>query len=246
MRLKDKVAAITGAARGIGKEIATLFAKEGASLAICDVDFHALETAAKQMESLGVDILPLEVDVSNTAAVEWMFNKILDKFEKIDILINNAGITRDSLIVRMREEDWDKVIAINLKGAFNCTRAASKIMLRQKSGKIVNIASIIGLMGNAGQANYAASKAGLIGLTKSVAKELAPRGITVNAIAPGFIQTDMTAGLPQEVKEKLFEQIPMRKLGQPADVANLALFLSSGDSNYITGQVIKIDGGLLM
>lgn len=246
MILKEKIAVVTGAAKGIGKEIALLFAREGANLAICDIDLNALENTAKELKSLGREALYFQVDVSNSLDIEDMFNKILDKFKKIDILINNAGITKDALIIRMKEEDWDKVLAINLKGAFNCIRACSKVMLKQKSGKIVNIASIIGLMGNAGQANYAASKAGLIGLTKSVAKELAPRGINVNAIAPGFIQTDMTANLPEEIRQRLFEQIPMGKLGEPSDVANLALFLASAYSDYITGQVIKIDGGLLM
>ena len=175
-----------------------------------------------------------------------MIDKILDKFKKLDILINNAGITKDNLILRMSEEDWDRVIAVNLKGTFICTKLASKVILKQRFGKIVNLASIIGLMGNAGQASYAASKAGIIGLTKSVAKELAPRGVCVNAIAPGFIKTEMTARLPEETIKRMLSAIPLGRLGEPKDVANLALFLSSESSSYITGQVIQVDGGMLM
>jgi 3-oxoacyl-[acyl-carrier protein] reductase len=175
-----------------------------------------------------------------------MVNKILDKFQKIDILINNAGITRDSFLVRMREADWDKVIDVNLKGTFNTTRAVSKVMLKQRSGKIVNIASIIGIRGNSGQANYAASKAGIIGFTKATARELSVRGINVNAVAPGFIQTDMTEKLPLEVKEKMLSQIPLGKFGETVDIANVVLFLVSDSARYITGEVIIVDGGMAM
>ncbi len=246
MKLKDKISIITGGARGIGKQIALRLAKEGSHIVLCDINEALLAEAAGQIKELGVEVLVLQVDVTNSSQVEDMVNKTLDKFKRVDILINNAGITRDALLMRMKESDWDAVININLKGAFNATKAVSAAMLKQRSGKIVNIASIIGVIGNAGQANYAASKAGIIGLTKSVAKELAARGVNVNAIAPGFIQTDMTASLSEDVKAKMLELIPMRKFGEAQDVANLALFLASEDSSYITGQVIKIDGGMVM
>jgi 3-oxoacyl-[acyl-carrier protein] reductase len=246
LSLENKIALITGGARGIGREIALCFAKEGADIAICDVNLDQAEEVAQEIKKLGRGYLSFKTDVTESQQVQAMIDKILDKFGKLDILINNAGITRDSLILRMTEEDWDKVIAVNLKGTFVCTKVASKVMLKQRSGKIINIASIIGIMGNIGQANYAASKAGIIGLTKSVAKELAPRGVCVNAIAPGFIKTEMTAKLPEEVQNKMLSAIPLGRFGEPKDVADLALFLSSGSSSYITGQVIQIDGGLLM
>lgn len=245
MLLKDKVAIITGGARGIGKEIALTFAREGAKVAIADINPQTLKEAEKEIASCGVEVLTFTVDVTDYTQVEQMVNKTLDKFKKIDILISNAGITADALLVRMKEEDWDRVLAVNLKGTFNCTKAVSKVMLKQRSGKILNIASIIGLIGNVGQANYAASKAGVIGLTKSAARELAPRGINVNAIAPGFIQTEMTAALTEEVKSKMLEAIPLKKFGQPHDVARLAAFLASDEAGYITGQVICVDGGML-
>lgn len=246
MLLKDRVALITGAARGIGKEIALTFAGQGCAIAICDVNQQNLDQAAGEIKKLSAEVLALKVDVTDAASVDNMVHKILDKFKKIDILINNAGITRDGLIMRMKDEDWDAVISVNLKGTFNCTRSVSKVMIKQRYGRIVNIASIIGLIGNAGQANYAASKAGIIGLTKTVAKELASRNITVNAIAPGFIETEMTKVLPQDIKSQMLAQIPLAKFGMPADVADLALFLSSDKAGYITGQVIKIDGGMVM
>ncbi|MFH1045373.1 MAG: 3-oxoacyl-[acyl-carrier-protein] reductase [Candidatus Omnitrophota bacterium] len=244
-QLEAKVAIITGGARGIGREIALSFARAGASLAIVDVDAQALAETERELASLGSPSAQFSVDVTSLQQVEEMVNKTLDKFKKIDILINNAGITRDALLIRMKEEDWDQVLAVNLKGTFNCTKAVSKIMLKQRSGAIINIASIIGLIGNVGQANYAASKAGIIGLTKSVAKELASRGITVNAIAPGFIQTEMTARLPEEIKAKMLERIPLGRFGTPKDVAQLAAFLASEEARYITGQVVTIDGGML-
>ncbi|MFH1479020.1 MAG: 3-oxoacyl-[acyl-carrier-protein] reductase [Candidatus Omnitrophota bacterium] len=244
--LEGKVALITGGARGIGRDIALRFAGEGADVALCDVDLEAAQAAAREIQDLGRSSLAFKVDVTSSKDVQDMVDKILDKFNKIDILINNAGITRDNLVLRMSEEDWDKVIAVNLKGAFLCTKIVSKAMLKQRSGKIVSLASIIGIMGNAGQANYAASKAGIIGLTKSVAKELAPRGITVNAIAPGFIRTAMTDKLPEDIQKKMLDAIPLKRFGEAKDVADLALFLSSEDSSYITGQVIKIDGGMVM
>ncbi|MFH2138973.1 MAG: 3-oxoacyl-[acyl-carrier-protein] reductase [Candidatus Omnitrophota bacterium] len=246
MKLKDKVAVITGGASGIGKEIALMLAKEGANCVICDVNEDALKSSAEEIEALGVKSLPIVLDVSNLEQCDVMVNKVIDKFQKIDILINNAGITRDGLLLRMSEKDWDAVIAVNLKGTFNCTKAAVKRMIKQRYGRIVNIASIIGLMGNAGQSNYAASKAGIIGFTKSVAREVASRNVTVNAIAPGFIDTKMTQVLPDEVKEAMLKQIPMARFGNTDDVSKLVLFLASDDSSYITGQVVSINGGMLM
>ncbi len=246
MILKDKVALITGGARGIGREIALLLAGEGSDIAICDVNQEALDATKKEIEALGRRAESFVVDVTNLAQVEEMFNKILDKFQKIDILVNNAGITRDNLIVRMSEKDFDSVIAVNLKGTFNCTKSVSKVMMKQRYGKIISIASIIGIMGNAGQVNYAASKAGIIGLTKSVAKELASRNVNVNAIAPGFIETDMTAKLADDVKSQMLTLIPLNRFGKAGDVAKAALFLASDASSYITGQVIQVDGGMVM
>jgi len=246
MLLSNKVALITGGARGIGKEIALIFAREGARIVICDVNSEELEKARIEIQGSSTDVLVFKVDVTNLKEVENMAGNILDNFGKIDILINNAGITRDALLLRLDESDWDKVIAVNLKGTFNCTKAVSKGMLKQRQGRIINIASIIGLIGNAGQANYSASKAGIIGFTKSVAREFASRSITVNAIAPGFIQTDMTDKLPQEIKEQMLKQIPLGRFGKPSDVAQAALFLASEASSYITGQVIVVDGGMVM
>jgi 3-oxoacyl-[acyl-carrier protein] reductase len=246
MILKNKSAIVTGAARGIGKEIAAALARQGADIAICDVNESALLEAKAEIEALSVKCVTGVVDVGDYASCEKMANKTLDKFGKIDILINNAGITKDSLIMRMSEEDWDSVLRVNLKGAFNFTKAVCRHMIKQRYGKIVNIASIIGIMGNAGQANYAASKAGVIGLTKSTAKELASRGINVNAIAPGFIQTAMTDKLTPDQKEAMLKLIPLGVLGGPKDVANLAVFLVSENASYITGEVIKVDGGMVM
>ena len=246
MLLKDKVTVITGGARGIGREIAEVFAREGSDIAICDINQQDLDQTKARLESLGRSAEGYIVDVTSSSQVEEMVNKVLDKFGKVDILINNAGITKDTLLVRMKEEDWDAVLNVNLKGTFNCTKAVSKIMMKQRSGKIVSIASIIGIMGNAGQANYAASKAGIIGFTKSVAKELASRGVNVNAIAPGYIQTEMTAKLPEDAKQKMLQLIPLQRLGEPQDVARCALFLASDNARYITGQVIQVDGGMVM
>jgi len=245
MLLKDKVALITGGGRGIGKEIALLFAKEGADIGICDIDKASCDSAKKDIESLGRKAVDFQVDVTNMSQVEEMFAKMLDNFKKIDILINNAGITRDNLLVRMSEADWDAVLAVNLKGVYNCTKAASKPMMKARFGRIVNIASIIGIIGNAGQANYAASKGGIIAFTKSIAKELASRDIRVNAIAPGFIDTEMTKKLPDASKEMVLNQIPLNRFGQPLDVAKTALFLVSDNSSYITGHVINVDGGMV-
>jgi len=246
MRLKDKVALVTGSAQGIGKEIALVFAREGADVVISDINLEKAAQTSREIEAMGRKSLALELNVTNFSNVELGVNKILDKFGKVDILVNNAGITKDGLLLRMSEADWDAVINVNLKGTFNCIKAVSKVMLKQKSGKIVSIASIIGVIGNAGQANYAASKAGIIALTKTTAKEIASRGINVNAVAPGFIQTDMTAKLSEEVKKKMLEAIPLGKLGNPVDVANACLFLASEEANYITGQTIIVDGGMVM
>ena len=246
MILKDKVAIITGGARGIGREIALVFAGEGCNLSLCDVKADTLTATQKEIEALGRQCMTGVVDVTKSDQVDSFVQKTLDKFGKIDILVNNAGITKDTLLVRMSEADWDAVLGVNLKGAFLCSRAVSKAMMKQRDGRIVNMASIIGIVGNAGQANYAASKGGLIALTKSIAKELASRNVRANAIAPGFIQTDMTAKLSENVKSEMMKQIPMSKLGTANDVANLALFLVSDDSAYITGQVITVDGGMVM
>jgi len=246
MRLKDKVAIITGGARGIGRSIAMLFAQEGADIAVCDLNLEAAQATCRDIEALGRKAEAIKTDVTAIASVEEGLNKILDKFTKVDILVNNAGITKDTLILRMSEADWDAVIDVNLKGTFNCTRAVSKVMIKQRRGNIINIASIIGIIGNPGQANYSASKAGIIALTKTSAKELASRNINVNAVAPGFIQTEMTAKLPDDVKEKMKAVIPLDKFGTPEDVANACLFLASNDADYITGQTIVVDGGMVM
>lgn len=242
--LKDKVALVTGGGQGIGKEISVLFAQQGADIAIFDLNQEAIDKTTAEIRALNREGLGLSVDVSKFDEVQEAIQKVVDKFGKISILVNNAGITRDALVLRMKEEDWDAVLDINLKGVFNCTKAVSKIMLKQREGKIVNISSIIGIRGNAGQANYAASKAGIIGFTKSAAQELAGRNIQVNAIAPGFIQTEMTAKMSDASKQAIINQIPSRKLGEKRDVANLALFLASKNSDYINGEVIRVDGGI--
>ncbi len=246
MKLDGKVALVTGGARGIGREIALLFAREGADIAICDVNREVALATQKEIEALGRRALSFETDVTVAKQVEEMMNIILDNFKHLDILVNNAGITKDNLLLRMSEEDWDKVLAVNLKGVFNCTKAACKIMVKQRSGKIVSIASIIGIMGNAGQANYAASKGGIISFTKSVAKELASRNINANAVAPGFIQTAMTDKLTEEQRSTMLAHIPLNRLGIASDVASACLFLASSDSDYITGQTIVVDGGMSM
>ncbi len=245
MRLKNKVSVITGGARGIGFVIAQKFAGEGSNIAICDVDEEGLNKAFHQLQQSGREVLIGKVDVTKFDEVQTFIQKILDKFGRIDILINNAGITRDSLLVRMGESDWDAVLDVNLKGTFNCTKASAKPMMKQRGGRIINIASIIGITGNPGQANYAASKGGIIAFTKSIAKELASRNINVNAIAPGFIETEMTLKLSEEVRNNILKLIPLGKFGQAGNVADLALFLVSDDSTYITGQVIQVDGGMV-
>jgi 3-oxoacyl-[acyl-carrier protein] reductase len=246
MRYKDKVTLVTGGARGIGKAIALSFANEGSDIVIGDVNIEEAQNSCQEIAQLGRKTLALTLDVTDYVKVEEAVNKILDKFTKIDILVNNAGITKDNLLLRMSPADWDAVINVNLKGTFNCIKAVSRPMIRQRSGKIINIASIIGIIGNAGQANYSASKAGIIALTKTAAKELASRNVNVNAIAPGFIQTEMTAKLPEEIKEKMKAVIPLDRFGDPKDVAAACVFLASEDSGYITGQTIVVDGGMVM
>ena len=243
MRFENKVVMVTGGAAGIGRVTAECFAKEGAKVAICDVNPETGESAAK---ALGPEASFEKVDVSDSASVSNWVKGVSDKYGQIDVLVNNAGITRDGLIMRMKEEDWDAVINVNLKSAFNCIKAVSKIMMKQRSGRIINLASVVGVIGNPGQANYVASKAGMIGLTKTVAKEIASRGITVNAVAPGFIETDMTAVLSDDVKEAMLSQIPLGKAGTPEDIADAILFLASDQAAYITGQVIHVSGGMYM
>lgn len=249
MKLKGKVAIVTGAGRegkGIGRFVALTLAAEGADIVITDFVVEAAEAVAEEVRKLGRKALAVQGSVANLADCEALVKQTLDEFGKIDILVNNAGVTRDGLILKMTEQDWDMVLDTNLKGTFNCTKAVAKSMLKQRSGRIVNMASVMGIMGNAGQANYSASKGGVIALTKTTAKEFGPRGITVNAIAPGFIQTAMTAVLPDTVLKKIEEQIPLKRQGTPEDVAKLVLFLCSEDSSYITGQVINVDGGMVM
>ncbi|MDD5195448.1 MAG: 3-oxoacyl-[acyl-carrier-protein] reductase [Candidatus Omnitrophica bacterium] len=244
MRFKDKIAVVTGGAQGIGKEIALQFAKEGARVVIFDLNEQILSATVKELEQYS-QALGLKVDVTNLDETEKNINKIIDNLGRVDILVNNAGITRDNLLLRLSESDWDKVLTVNLKGAFNCCKAVSRYMVKQRYGKIINISSVIGIMGNAGQVNYAASKAGLIGMTKSLAKELGSRNICVNAVAPGYIKTVMTEALPEKVKEEMFKRIPLARFGEPADVAKGVIFLASCDADYITGQVLVIDGGLV-
>jgi len=246
VKLKDKVAVVTGGARGIGREISGTFLKEGAVVYIFDVDRGQGDKTVREFKSVyGKNKINfLEVDITNEENVESSIEKIIGIEEGIDILVNNAGITRDNLILRMSLEDWQKVIDINLTGAFICSKYIVKNMVKKRSGKIINISSIVGVHGNAGQSNYSSSKAGIIGLTKTLARELAGRNILVNAIAPGYIETEMTEKLSDKVKEKLMEQIPTRRLGSVKDVAKTVLFLASDDSNYITGTVISLDGGM--
>ena len=244
--LTDQVALVTGGARGIGREIALTLARAGADVALFDVNPQPLEQTTAELRALGRRAEALTVDVTDGAQVDAGAGKVLDKLGRIDILINNAGITKDGLLIRMDDAQWNRVLAINLTGTFFCSRVVARQMLKQRRGRIVNIASIVGIMGNAGQANYAASKAGIIGMTKAVAKELAARGITCNAIAPGFIKTEMTEALPEEAKQRLMSAIPMGTLGEPRDVAQAALFLVSEAARYITGHVLVVDGGLAM
>ena len=245
--LKNKNAVITGATRGIGREIAITLAKNGANIAInYRKENEDLNSLVNELKGLGVNVFTKRCDVSNGEEVDEFIKESNINLGSIDILVNNAGITKDGLILRMKENDFDSVIDVNLKGVFNTTKAVSGIMIKQRHGKIINISSVVGLAGNAGQCNYAASKAGVIGFSKSIARELATRNVNVNVVAPGYINTDMTKDLPEKVKESIIQSIPMKKIGEPKEVANLVLFLASDMSNYITGQVISVDGGMVM
>ena len=243
----SRVALVTGAARGIGRAIACALARPGLILYLNDVVIDAeAEAARNEVAAQGADARLLQFNVADTAAVQAGIDKIMSESGRLDLLVNNAGITRDNLVMRMKEEDWDRVLEVNLKGAFNCIRAAAKPMVKQRSGRIINISSVVGAMGNAGQANYVASKAGLIGLTKAVARELASRNITVNAVAPGFIETEMTAALPEKVRAEMLAQIPLNRFGTPEEVAQAVLFLAGDAAAYLTGQVLHVNGGMLM
>ncbi|MED3573449.1 3-oxoacyl-[acyl-carrier-protein] reductase [Cytobacillus praedii] len=247
MKLEGKVALVTGASRGIGREIALGLAKQGADVV---VNYSGREERANQVvaeiKELGRNAIAVQCDVSNGESVGNMVKATIDTYGKLDILVNNAGITKDNLLMRMKEEEWDDVININLKGVFLCTKAVTRQMMKQRSGRIINISSIVGVSGNPGQANYVAAKSGVIGLTKTTAKELSSRGITVNAIAPGFITTDMTDKLTEDVKDQMLKQIPLARFGEPSDIANVVVFLASEDSRYMTGQTLHVDGGMVM
>ena len=244
--LTDKVALVTGASRGLGRAIALALAQEGASIAAVARSEDALKDTLGAIRAIGGTAEPYAVDVANEASVEAGIEKITARFLHIDVLVNNAGVTRDGLLMRMKSDDWDAVLDTNLKGAFHLVKPVARLMVRQRAGRIVNISSVIGLIGNAGQANYAASKAGLIGFTKSVAKEFASRNITCNVVCPGFIETDMTRDLGDEVRKKLLERIPLQRLGQPEDVAGTVAFLCSPAASYMTGQILTVDGGMVM
>ncbi|MDP4083003.1 MAG: 3-oxoacyl-[acyl-carrier-protein] reductase [Bacillota bacterium] len=247
MNLEGQAALVTGASRGIGREIALELARLGANVA---VNYAGSEDKANrvvdEIKALGRDAFAIKCDISNSEEVSFMVKETIDRFGKLDILINNAGITKDNLLMRMKEEEWDDVINTNLKGVFLCTKAVTRQMMKQRSGRIINIASIVGVSGNPGQANYVAAKAGVIGLTKTTAKELASRNITVNAVAPGFISTDMTDKLSEEVKAEMLKQIPLARFGEPKDIAKVTAFLASSDSAYMTGQTLHVDGGMVM
>jgi 3-oxoacyl-[acyl-carrier protein] reductase len=247
MSLSGKVALVTGGARGIGRATVLELAKSGADVAI---NYAGSEAAAKQLseevKSLGRKAIIIQANVADSASVGEMVKNVVDEFGKLDILVNNAGITKDNLIMRMKEEEWDDVINVNLKGVFNCIKAVTRQMMKQRSGRIINISSVVGVMGNPGQANYVAAKAGVIGLTKTTARELASRGITVNAVAPGYIETDMTSKLGEDVKEGMMSMIPLARLGHPEDIAKAVRFLCSEDASYMTGQTLHVDGGMVM
>lgn len=250
MKLKDKVVLVTGGAQGIGKEICITCAREGAKIVVNYVDFGENETIAKatkeELEALGATVMLVQANVASFEETKTMFKTIIKEFGGIDVLVNNAGITKDNLLMRMKESDFDAVIDVNLKGTWNCMKHAAKFMMKQRYGRIISMSSVVGVMGNAGQVNYSASKAGIIGMTMSLAREVGSRGITVNAIAPGFIQTAMTDVLPDEIKENMAKQIPLGTFGQVSDIANTVVFLASDDARYITGQTIHVDGGMAM
>jgi 3-oxoacyl-[acyl-carrier protein] reductase len=245
--LQGKVALVTGASRGIGRAIALELARQGAKVAVNYAGSEAkANEVVEEIKNMGGEAFAIQADVSNAKAVDQMVKAVLERFERIDILVNNAGITRDNLLMRMKEEEWDDVINTNLKGVFNCTKAVTRPMMKQRYGRIVNIASIVGVSGNPGQANYVAAKAGVIGLTKTAARELASRNITVNAVAPGFITTDMTDRLSEELKAEMLKQIPLARFGEPEDVAKVVSFLVSDAASYMTGQTLHVDGGMVM
>lgn len=247
MRLKGKTAVITGSAQGIGRAIAEKFAKEGANVVISDINAEASQKTADEIKAkFGVETAAVACNVAKLEECENLVKTSLDKFSQIDILINNAGITKDNLVLRMTEAEWDAVIAVNLKGVFNCTKAACKPMFKQRQGRIINIASVVGQMGNAGQINYSATKGGVIAMTKTCAREFASRNILVNAIAPGFIRTAMTDVLSDEAKKALTDMIPLSRLGEAEDIANAALFFASDESSYITGHILSVNGGMYM
>jgi len=246
MHLKGKTALVTGGAQGIGKAIAEVLAKAGADVAVSDINMEAAGKTAAELSGLGVKAVAIQGNVADSESAREMVDKAVAELGKLDILVNNAGITRDNLIMRMKDEDWDLVLDVNLKGSFNCAKAALKHMSKARTGRIINIASVVGAMGNAGQANYVASKAGLIGLTKTIAREYASRGITANAVAPGFIDTAMTQALPEKVREELMKQIPLGRLGTAEDVAGAVGFLASEHASYVTGMVLHVNGGMYM
>ena len=245
-RLSEKVVIVTGASRGIGRAIAEALAREGASVVVCSRTLEANRETAERIEAEGGSAHAYQVDVTDAESVAALVKGVVDKFGRIDILVNNAGVTADNLLLRLKEADWDKVIDTNLKGTFNCTKAVARTMIKQHGGKIINIASVVGMVGNPGQANYCAAKAGIIGLTKSVARELASRNITVNCVAPGLIRTAMTESLSDQAKEQAEGLIPLGRMGEPEDVAQVVVFLASTAADYITGEVIRADGGMAM
>ena len=247
MLLDNKVALVTGASRGIGRAVAIALAKAGAKVVVNYAgNAAAAQDTLNEINNLGGEAIAVQADVAQSESVEALVKQTLDTYGRIDILVNNAGITKDNLLLRMKEEDWDAVMNTNLKGVFHCTKQVSRVMIKQKSGKIINMTSVVGVMGNAGQSNYAAAKAGVIGFTKSMAKELASRGITVNAVAPGFIATDMTAVLPEQVKSEMVNAVPLSRMGKPEDVAAAVVYFASDASDYITGQTLHVDGGMVM
>jgi 3-oxoacyl-[acyl-carrier protein] reductase len=247
MNLAGKAALVTGASRGIGREIALELARQGADVAVNYAgSVDKANEVVEQIKQLGRDAIAIQCDVSNSDAVANMIKETVDHFGKLDILVNNAGITKDNLLMRMKETEWDDVLNINLKGVFLCTKAVSRQMVKQKGGRIINITSVVGASGNPGQANYVAAKAGVIGLTKTTAKELASKGITANAVAPGFITTEMTDKLPENLQQEMLKLIPLAQFGEPKDIANTVAFLASDESRYITGQTIHVNGGMLM